>query len=325
MTTEDSNLPNTNSSEHRLEEWGNERQPSVDGAFANRLETQLRERASDRTSNRQRRPIWQPIAVAAIALIAMSVGLFSLAQSSDDGVLLVMSAAFETEIILPDGEVITGSEGLLLAEGTRIIVGAAGSAVVGDVVLAPGTEALINNGKLEVLGDRRSSTTDNPSTTSEPGNPRSTTRPAANDTTTTAAGGTSRTSDVDRSTSTTTRRTTTTAVPTSDASTTAAPTTAPTRIDRPPSTIPPPPAAELTWVERDNLVQLNWSYVGQEEPAGWEVIATNGDQVRTLAVLRDPAARSITLEALEAAVSYRVIARAADGTAIVESNAVEVP
>lgn len=321
MTAEDSDRPNTNDSpEHRLEDWGNERQPSVDGGFANRLDSQLRHIASDRRPVRERRPIWQPIAFAAVALIAMTAGVIGLTRSGDDAVLLAMGATFETEIVLPNGEIVVGSEGLILADGTRISVSAVGSAVIGDVVLAPGTEALINNGRLEILGEQPPSTI---------GDPASTTRPAANDTTPTTRSDAPATSPVSRP-STTVGRTTTTAVSatdvsTTDASTTAAPTTASSTVDRPTSTPAPRLAAELTWVERDSQVQLDWNYIGQQTPAGWEVVATTGDQVRTLAVMRDPTAHSITVEALDTPVSYQVIARAADGSAIVESNVVDVP
>lgn len=315
MTTEDSNGQSMSSSpEHRLEDWGNEPQPSVDGRFANRLDTQLRDMASDRTPNRQRRPIWQPIALAAVALIAMTAGFVGLARSGDEEVLLAMGATSETEIVLPDGEIIAGSEGLLLADGTRIRVGAVGSAVIGDVVLAPGTEALISNGQLEILGEQRPSTTTTPSTT---------TRSDAAETSAVSRSSTT----AGRSTSTTplTTDVSTTDVSTTDASTTVAPTTAPSTIDRPTSTIASRPAAELTWTERDNQVHLSWSYVGPETLAGWEVVAITGDRTRTLAVMRDPTARSITIEALSGAVSYRIIARAADGSAIVETNVVDVP
>ncbi len=73
------------------------------------------------------------------------------------------------------------------------------------------------------------------------------------------------------------------------------------------------------------MVRLTWDYVGPDTLAGWHVIITAGDRMRTLAVLRDPAARAITVERLDGAATYRVIALDAEGNVIAESNLVAVP
>ena len=59
--------------------------------------------------------------------------------------------------------------------------------------------------------------------------------------------------------------------------------------------------------------------------AGWEVFVSRGDLSAALVVLRDPAVRSITIDALAVPATYYVVARTADGATLAESNRVEVP
>ncbi|MFT7598132.1 MAG: hypothetical protein ACI8TP_001053 [Acidimicrobiales bacterium] len=71
--------------EQRLESLGSERGPDVDGAFANRLEADLRLAMADRTGS-TRRPLWQPVLAGAAALLAIVVGVAVLANSGSNGV-----------------------------------------------------------------------------------------------------------------------------------------------------------------------------------------------------------------------------------------------
>lgn len=302
--------------ERRLEAWGSEDRLVVDGAFANRLEARLRELAAEQHASRPVRPLWQPLALAAVSLLVVVVGVFALTGSSGDDDLLVMGVASDTQVVLPGGDVVVAREGLALSDGTRISVGPDGSAVVGDVVLGADTEAVIADGTVEILVDERSTTSAPPTTAARPATTRlpddATSSPSrdGDGTTTqpTTSTTTSRSSTTDGRETTTTSRTATTSTTSERSTTTAA-----------------RPIVELTWTESNGQVQLSWTYAGPDTFAGWEVVVTSGDRGRTLALLRDPAARSLTVASLDAVVSYRVVALAGDGVTIVESNSVEVP
>ncbi len=307
----------------RLEAWGNDEPPLVDGAFANRLDSDLRSmhHGARRPGLADApRPIWQPAALALAALFLVVGGVVAFTRTSTDDITLVMAAATETEVVLPDGETVAGSVGLELPDGTQISVGADGSAVIAGVVLEAGTQAVTIDGQLEILVDAGPEPTvpDDPDPTSSTTTPPST-RPT--------------TSTTDGTTSTTTRRSTTTASTTTPPTTGPPPTTVPTTgpptsVDRP-STTASAPAVVLDWGERDGRVRLVWTYAGPDAGpdavAGWRVTVASGDRSQTLAVLRDPAARAITVERLAVAATYRVIAVDAGGGVVAESNTVLVP
>jgi hypothetical protein len=299
--------------ERRLEQWGRDRPTGADGAFANRLDADLRRLASERQHAGRQRPIWQPAVLALMAALLVFGGVFAFTRDRADETLLVMGATTETEVVLPSGEMVTGEAGLALPDGTRIVVGDEGSAVIADVVLEPGTEAMVQNGRLEILEDEQpaptrptSPTTTAPAdrpTTTLPSTTRPTTRPTA--------------SSAERSTSTTTDGSGTTSTTAADV------TTQPTFTDR--TTTPAPdPQVSLDWSEQRGRIELTWTYTGPETPAGWEVSVTNGDRSRTLALLRDSGARSLTVERLDGPATYRVVARQADGAVIAESNSITV-
>ncbi len=152
-----------------LERLGAEPGPSIDPAFANRLETDLRMAMVDRPAPRVR-PWWQPVLVGvAVVLTLVTGGAAIRALSTSLSTELVMSAARDTEVILPDGASADGVPGLELPDGTRISVGADGSAVIDGVVLAPGSEAVVVAGRLELLAaddaERPTSSPDGSTTT----------------------------------------------------------------------------------------------------------------------------------------------------------------
>lgn len=299
--------------ERRLEAWGDQPQPPVDGAFANRLDAQLRDMAFDRMGERPPRPFWQPALLAVLALVVVAAGVLVSTRPGDDQLALVMGPNSDTEIVLPNGEVVDAVEGLELADGTRISVGEGGSAVVGDVVLEPGSEALVVEGTLEVLTDVRTT-----GSTAVPTTRPGTTRPPTTRPTDSTVDDRPTTSDSDsspeRSTSTVTDSTAD--VPRSTAATST------TENDRTTTTSAAPEVVLTAESGRDRQIVLSWSYSGPDSLSGWEVTATSGDRTRTLVVLRDPAARSITLDAGDGPVGHRVIARDASGTVIAESNLV---
>lgn len=299
--------------ERRLEQWGSDEPSAVDGAFANRLDADLRQLASDRLPSTRQRPIWQPIVLTLAAALVVLVGVVTFTGDQGDQVALVMGPTTETEIEFPNGEIVTGEAGLALPDGTRITVGVDGSAVIADVVLDPGTEAIIQNGQLEILIDDRPAQTQPTSTvTATTSSARPTTAPPSTRPTTSSTRRPSSTTDsttTGDSTTSTTARDSTTRPPTTDQVATTA----------------PEAAVVLDWSERPGRILLTWTYTGPETLAGWEVTVTSGDRSRTLALLRDPTARSLTVELLDGTATYRVIAREAGGTGIAESNPITVP
>lgn len=214
----------TDDLEHRLEQWGSAPQPPVDGAFANRLDLDLRELRHLPSRERAQRPVWQPAMLALAAAVLVVAGVFAVSRDGDDEIALVMGPTTQTEVVLPGGEVVPGEAGLALPDGTRITVGDNGSTVIADVVLAPGTEAVIVDNRLEILVDEPSretaTTAATPSTTTGPTSTATTapTTTAGRDTTTVGR-------DSTRPPSTTQRTTTTeagTSTPGRDSTTTAA-------------------------------------------------------------------------------------------------------
>lgn len=300
--------------ERRLEQWGSDRPDAADGAFANRLDADLRRLASERQHAGRPRPIWQPASLAFMAAVLVLGGVFAFTRDRGDEMLLVMGATTETEVVLPSGEIVSGEVGLGLPDGTRIVVGDDGSAVIADVVLEPGTEAVVQDGRLEILEDGRPTPTRPPSPTGpEPAEDRPTTtlppttRPTTRPTASSTEPSTLTTSDGPGTTSTTAVKAT----------------TPPTSTDRT-TTTAPDPQVSLDWSEERGRIELTWTYTGPETLAGWEVSVTNGDRSRTLALLRDPGARSLTVERLDGPATYRVVARQADGAVIAESNPITV-
>lgn len=304
----------TSDLEERLEQWGSAETPPPDGAFVNRLDAQLRDLAHAPAAGGERRPFWQPALLTALAVLLVGAGVFAVSRDSGQDVALVMGASSQTEIELPGGDRLAATEGLSLPEGTRISVGLEGSAVINNVVLDPGTEAIVEDGALQVLEARPVV-----STTTPPNRPTTTV-----DRTTTTVQRPTTTVTTAPASSTTAVATTaapSTAVPTSAVPTSAVPSTA--DVER--STTVPSPVVSLSWEEVDGNRVLSWTYRGPNTLAGWEVIVSSGNRSQTLAILRDPSVRSITIDALAVPATYTVVARTADGATLVESNPIEIP
>ncbi len=337
--------------EHQLTRWGSSSEPAPDGAFANQLETELRLAGADRPGLAGQRRIWQPIMAFAVAVVMVVAGGMALLGLNDSGVEVLVSSASDTQVVLPDGSIVPATAGLGLEDGSRIEVGEDGLAVVGEVVLEPGTNAVVVDGRIEV----QANPTD-PSPTSDVALP-STQPPQP---TTSAPIGPTTTSDPTQSSTTATSRPTSTTPrppPTTDASrpsTSAQPGTAPpteppqteaTSGSAPSSNVAPTdsappsttPGASTTTPQvvgpvvlsaeamAEGRVRLSWTFSPTDDLAGWEVVVTTGDRSRSLALLRDPAARTLTVEQTPGSVAvYRVTARRADGSAIAQSNPTEV-
>lgn len=301
-----------NDLEQRLEHWGSADTPVPDGAFTNRLDTQLRDLAHTKVAGSERRPFWQPALLTALAVLLVGAGVFAVTRDAGQEIALVMGATSQTEIELPDGQLLLATEGVSLPDGTRISVGLDGSAVVNDVVLDAGTEAVVENGALQILEE-------GPVVSAAPPSTRPTTTEDRTSTTTPTTAPTFVTA------------TPTSAVPTSAVSTTAAPTSAaptsvvPTTGDIDRSTTVPAPVIALSWEEVGGDRVLSWTYRGPDTLAGWEVIVSSGDRSQTLVIVRDPAVRSITIDALAVPATYSVVARTAEGATLAESNPIEIP
>lgn len=321
--------------------------PPADPAFADRLDAALRTAHSAQVGERNQRSVWVPVTAAVSALAAVVVGasIWLVAFAGDPAAEVVMTAAVDTEVVLPGETVSAGEAGLSLPDGTRIVVGPEGEAVVDGVVLGPGAEAIVNDGRLDVTGPARAAPIDPSADQPEAGDPtsgtaagpRSTTVPEADDG---SGGGTSSsirpstsTSDERPTTSTPTTATTQRPRPTDDSrvSTTQTSSTQPTTTTAttPTTTIttdPAPLSIELaaTSVPRSRI-RLDWMVEGGPAPAGFRVEATVGDRTSTIVSIRSSGARSTTIERMPSGVSYRVVAVAEDGATLQTSNSVPQP
>lgn len=304
--------------QRQLEELKARSSPPVNAGFADNLESHLRVTAAEINHGGRRsgarRPIWQPlggIVLVAAVLIAGTVALFRSQQSSAD--LLVMTAAEDTSVILPTGSVVNGVEGLPLPDGTRIEVGLNGGATISDVVLASGAIAVVTDGDLEIIRDRApgQTTTTLPPTTLPPTTRPPTTEPPTTRPPTTTG---STASDPPTSPPRATDRPST-------SSTTAA--TSPTSARDTPGTTGPVgfnPLLRAGPPTRDGTT-LEWVVAQTDGIAGWEVIGQRGDEVRTVALIREASTTQLTVAQPETGfVRYWVLARSADGGVIGESN-----
>lgn len=343
-----------------LNRLGRAEGPSPDPAFANRLDAHLRTIQGDQEPSRGIRSL---VVLSALGLVGVVLAaLLSMSLIGGEPAVVVLTAAAQTEVVLPGEAAVEGIPGQRLPDGTRIVVNAGGEAVVGGVVLDQGTEALVVRGRIEVLGDDDADeavATTRPILRPEPADslPPSSApeRPGDTSTPTTASPpepsdpGTTAPPPDDPVTSPTTSPdrdgTATTAATTSPPTT--SPTTAPTTTDRPrttsttrpatttstprPSTTDsrprPEPAIELTvTATAADRVVLDWTVEGAPDPDRWRIEAIAGDRVATLVVLRDGAARSTTVARIDARrVGFRVVALDADDNPLLTSRIVSQP
>ncbi len=311
--------------EQQLHRLGSTSQPAPDPAFANRLETDLRLLAID--SQQAKRAIWRPVLGALAASVLVMVGVFSLMRlnptPTDE---LVMSAAHQTSLVLPDGTEVVASDGTSLVDGTRIVVGSDGGAVVGSLVLSPGTVAVVVDGQIEILGPPENGKPvdgGSPSSTSSPTtSPSTTTTDTSGPTTTGPADGDVGEAEPQRTTTTT--GTTSTA---SDSSTTTTATTSVQPSTSWPKLEPGGPVSPILQVEivSDRRARLIWSVLDNDQIAGWVVMSEHDGTPTTVAVLRDSEARQVTVERpAEGTINYWVVAKDSTGNNLYQSNTVAV-
>ena len=306
----------------RLERLADRHTPHVDPAFANRLETDLR-LAMAETAVRTARPWWQP-ATALVAVLALVVGGW-LALRSSPTTEVVMTAADGAAVEFPDGERIDGVAGLELPDGTRIVIGPDGSAIVGGVVLGAGVEATVVDGYVEITDDGQDDLEDNASIPSS-------TVPTTNadPVETSASDGVAPTTSTPATS--TTQATTSTSRAAERPSSTSRPSERPSTTETIPTTSTTRSPGDETVVEltveagRPRQLVLTWIVNGDNGTVvSWDVEVLRGDRRRIVLTITDSASRSAVVERLESEVSYRVIGRDATGEPIVTSAAVPAP
>ncbi|MEL7156098.1 MAG: hypothetical protein AAFN30_05805 [Actinomycetota bacterium] len=298
-----------------LEGLGRQSGPAVDPSFADGLDAQLRVARADQHGAVRGRVWWLAplVGVAAAALVVVALFLGPRPPELE----VVMTAAADTQVIVPGGVSSPAVAGQRLPDGTRIMVGPDGEAVVDGVVLGPGSTAVVVGDRLDVLiaapaaggaapagegpadegtqapgGETDRAETDggtdvdrdgarepDPSTVPPTSEVDGTTpRPTSTPPPTTAPGATSTTSP--------------------STSTTRASTSAPGSTDDPPTSTATDPAALVLRVTpaRDGRLRLTWTAAPDLPTAGWRVSTGRGDRVATLVVIRSADARSTTIE-----------------------------
>lgn len=324
----------------RLNSWGKTSTPPVDGAFANRLEADLRVS----TAPAAKRPgfgwLLRP-GVLVAAAVAIVGGIF--VANIDSSPQLQMTAAQGTTVSVPGvADLQNGVAGLVLPDGTRIDVGPDGSAIVAGVVLEAGSSAEVVNGRLEITdtGLPNESPSDNPvppaTTSGPPETTPSATRvpPTVTPTpdTSTRPPQTSRPPSTTRvappvSTSTTVVRDTpppsTSAAP--PPTTFVPPTTTlappPTTDAPPPTVVPGPPTINIEMGPiRNRRSTIRWSVDGDaSEIAGWTIATRDGDSASVLATLRLARAFRLRVAIPSRTAEFRVTARGAGGAMLARS------
>ena len=145
----------------RLEDAGRQPVPDVDPSFAEALEARLLAVAASAPPSpeppRRRGPSrWVRVAASgatlAVAALVIALVVAGTRPPADDAVLVALElvAPVNVEVALADGTTLEDPDGLVLPEGTVIVVGDGGSARIGETVLRPGDIATVEHGDLRV-------------------------------------------------------------------------------------------------------------------------------------------------------------------------------
>ena len=312
-------MSDNNHIERRLRALESEPVPPADSTFVDHLEVRLRVMHVDELGATRSRSTWIPAVVASMVVVLLAVGGALLLNRTPDAAV-ILTAAADTDVILPGDQATAAVAGLQLPDGTRIIVGPDGEAVVNGVVLGPGSEAMVVGAQVDVLivdldsGDPTGPDGSEPlaaetdgvgdgdasQTTVPDDNPRSTStgrdvdQPVVTDANETdpdpTDAGEATVSTRSQTSSTSSTATPTTIPPRPTSSTTARGTTTSTADQR----LSP---LELTVerVDRDRL-RLSWTVNRDADPAGWRIRVRHGDRLATVVAIRDGEARMTTIE-----------------------------
>jgi hypothetical protein len=298
----------------RLEQWASTDTPAPDAAFADRLEDDIRSQAyfapeeghGSRTPKARFRP-----AIVMAALVIFALGGW-LVNRTDTGLFIevAVAEASDTQLVLPDGSIEPAVEGKVLVNGTQIVIGPSGTAVVGGVVLMANERAQVSDGVVVI---------DSPVRATAPPTDRYPTATAV---------------DTVRPTNSDVRPT---AVPTAGpAATVDRPRVTARPIDKSIDRLTPEPSVIAAQAPTVNLsatkpqpsrVLLQWAVTGNDSAiAGWQVSGLIDDGERTLATLRDLEARELLISISDQPVSaFRVRARDPEGHLVAQSDLVATP
>lgn len=309
--------------------------PPVDGAFANRLEADLREQ-SLQGARPLRQPTWwwRPSTVVALGLVVLVIGL-AVGVIGNTPTTVEITTAQGSSISVPGAaDLVEGQPGMELEDGTRIEVGPGGLITVGGVVLGEGTTAVIEEGSVAILGESPLPTTtlappvssEDGATTVRPTPKTGTLTPTSTPPTTIgdsapdtiAPDTTIPRTTIPKSTLPPETKPTTTEPP--KTSTTAPGTTVPET--RPQTTLPVGLAIGVEFVDvGERVATLTWSIRETDVPiAGWIVQVKRGDGIANLATMRRPEARSVRVELTAQSLEYRVVVRGEGGAILGESR-----
>ena len=330
--------------QRRLDEWGTSATPPVDGAFANRLEADLRMSATE--GGAATRPWWtmllRPSFVAVALLVVGGIAGTLLLDSEADGVVMVASEGGTVSVSVPGSPTtVVGAAGLDLPDGTEVRVGPGGTAIIDGVVLTPGSIARIDDGALELIEidardlvdpattsttavDTAPTTVDPPATTSPPTTVSPTSRPGPTvvDSDTTDRPGTSDTPTTVGPDEPSTTVPDTTVAPDPDRTTTT--TEAPNTTTTVASDQPIPVRLAVSEPIR-RQVNLVWGTEPTDRVAGWIVLERRGDTVRRVAIVRNANANRLRVEVPGPLVEWRIRAIDADGEPVGQSRWVGLP
>ncbi len=287
----------------RLGAWRSTPTAQPDAQFADTLERDLRSQAHFAPRSAAKRPLLRP-AVLVFSSAAVLLGVwFAVQDTSSSPEEVVMSRPTDTEITLPGQAPTRPTNQVTLPDGTRIAVEDDGSAVVDGVVLDGGTEALVEDGRIEIF----------------PANPTPMPAPPATPTATAGPAASSLPAPTPEPTPEGAPRVTPTPAPTATVAPAPDPTTAPAspQID---------PGPILITLGVQNLdgpsLLLTWLAEPRGDVSGWEVVLLSGDRQRSIALLRDSTLRELEVERPDAEnVQYIVRARGQGGAVLGESNA----
>lgn len=114
-----------------------------------RIESDLRSLYPLQQRNR-RRPFTIRVAVAAAIAAVLALVVLNVSNQPVPRADLTLTSASRTVVAMPDGTRLTGRAGLVLPDGATVIVAPGGEARIGDVVIAGGSTATIDEGAIDV-------------------------------------------------------------------------------------------------------------------------------------------------------------------------------
>jgi hypothetical protein len=113
------------------------------------IETSLRALYPLPVSNRPKH-VRMRVAVAAAVAAVLALVILNVGDPPGSRTDLLLTSASKTVVVMPDGTRVTGRAGLALPDGARVIVARGGHASIGDVAIAGGSTATVDDGAVDV-------------------------------------------------------------------------------------------------------------------------------------------------------------------------------